>query len=161
MEDNLKILKVEYLSNRLLDHTRFLNLDLGDQSKVYIYFKWRLPHMDDDLKILKVEYLSNYCMDCDLWEGGNRGKPRGNLECGSAQPGLLTLFSKTLMTMIYNHLIVFFWGKILTSKRSNRYLEQAGYPLTIPLVNGTWNFEQRNDICEHPESWKIHHCLKY
>ena len=42
--------------------------------------------MEDDIKILKVEYLS---MDCDL--GGNRGKPRGNLKCGSAQPSLLLL----------------------------------------------------------------------
>ena len=32
MEDNLKISKVEYLSNRLLEHTQILNLDLGDQS---------------------------------------------------------------------------------------------------------------------------------
>ena len=38
MEDDLKILKVEYLSNRLLDHTQILNLDLGDQSKVFKYF---------------------------------------------------------------------------------------------------------------------------
>ena len=30
MEDNLKIYKVEYLSNRLLDHAQILNLDLGD-----------------------------------------------------------------------------------------------------------------------------------
>ena len=33
MEDDLKILKVEYLSNRFLDHTQFLNLDLGNQRK--------------------------------------------------------------------------------------------------------------------------------
>ena len=33
MEDNLKILKVEYLSNRLLDHTQILNLDLSDQKQ--------------------------------------------------------------------------------------------------------------------------------
>ena len=38
MEDDLKILKVEYLSNRLLDHTQILNLDLGNQSKVFKYF---------------------------------------------------------------------------------------------------------------------------
>ena len=38
MEDHLKILKVEYLSNRLLDHTQILNLDLSDQRKVFKYF---------------------------------------------------------------------------------------------------------------------------
>jgi hypothetical protein len=38
MEDDLKISKVEYLSNRLLDTAQILNLDLGDQSKVFKYF---------------------------------------------------------------------------------------------------------------------------
>ena len=37
MEEDLNILKVEYLSNSLLDHTQILNLDLGDQSKVLKY----------------------------------------------------------------------------------------------------------------------------
>ena len=59
MEDDLKILKVEYL-NRLLDSTQILNLDLSDQSK---YFEWRRPPMEDDVKILKVDYLSNYLLD--------------------------------------------------------------------------------------------------
>ena len=35
MEDNLKILKAEYLSNHLLDHTQILNLDLDDQTIFY------------------------------------------------------------------------------------------------------------------------------
>ena len=34
MEDNLKILKVEYLSNYLLDLPQLLNLILGDQTKI-------------------------------------------------------------------------------------------------------------------------------
>jgi hypothetical protein len=36
MEDDLRILKVEYLSNRLLDHTQILNLSLDDSD--YSYF---------------------------------------------------------------------------------------------------------------------------
>ena len=63
MEDDLKILKVEYLSNQLLDHTQILNLEFGDQSKVFRFFKWRQPPMEDDLKILKAEYLSNHLWD--------------------------------------------------------------------------------------------------
>ena len=59
-EGDLKILKVEYLSNHLYDHTQVLSLDLGDQSKVFKYFKWRWPPMEDNLKILKEEYLSNF-----------------------------------------------------------------------------------------------------
>jgi hypothetical protein len=45
MEDNLKILKVDYLNNRFLDHTQILNLDLDDQGKVFKYFQsnWRRP----------------------------------------------------------------------------------------------------------------------
>ena len=63
MEDDIKILKVEYLSNHLLDHTQILNLYLDDQTIFYKYLKWRRPPMEDDLKILKVEYLSNHSSD--------------------------------------------------------------------------------------------------
>jgi hypothetical protein len=34
MEDELKILKVEYLSNHLLDLPQILNLSSGDQTKI-------------------------------------------------------------------------------------------------------------------------------
>ena len=54
MEDDLKILKVEYLINGLLDHTQSSNLSLNDQ----IMFG-----MEDDPKILKVEYISNHSSD--------------------------------------------------------------------------------------------------
>ena len=67
MENNLKILKVEYLSNLLLDHTQILNLSLDDQTILLKSSKWRRTQMEDDLKILKVEYLINHCMDRDLW----------------------------------------------------------------------------------------------
>ena len=63
MEDNLKILKVEFLINRLLDYTQFSNLDVCDQTKFFKYFKWRRPHLEDNLKILKVEYLNNNLLD--------------------------------------------------------------------------------------------------
>ena len=49
MEDNLKILKVEYLSNHLLDHTQILNLSLVDQTIFYKSLKWRWPPMEDNL----------------------------------------------------------------------------------------------------------------
>ena len=54
MEDDLKILKVEYLSIHLLDHTKILSLSLDDQTMFYKYLKWRWPPMEKDLKILKV-----------------------------------------------------------------------------------------------------------
>ena len=60
MEDDLKILKVEYLSNLLLDLTQILNLSLDDQTIFYKSLKWRRPLMEDDLQILKEEYLSNH-----------------------------------------------------------------------------------------------------
>jgi hypothetical protein len=58
MEDKLKIINVEYLSNHLLDHTQVLNLCLDDQIIFYKYFNWRWLPMEDNLKILKVEYIS-------------------------------------------------------------------------------------------------------
>ena len=57
MEDDLKILKVEYLSNHLLDHTQIFNLSFYDQTIFCKSFKWRRPPMEDDLKILKVDFL--------------------------------------------------------------------------------------------------------
>ena len=47
MEDNLKILKVEYLKNHLLDHTQILNLRLV--TIFYKSLKWRWPKMEDNL----------------------------------------------------------------------------------------------------------------
>ena len=60
MEDNLKILKAEFLSNDLLDHTQILNLSLDDQTIYYKSLKWRWSPIEDDLKILKVEFLSSH-----------------------------------------------------------------------------------------------------
>ena len=53
MENYLKLLKVEYISNQLLDHTEILNLSLDDQTIFDKSLKWRWPPMEDDLKILK------------------------------------------------------------------------------------------------------------
>ena len=64
MEDDLKTIKVEYLSNHLLDHTQILNLSLDDQTRFDKFLKWRWPSMEDNLKIFKVEYLRNHLLDC-------------------------------------------------------------------------------------------------
>jgi hypothetical protein len=60
MEHYLKILKVEYLSNHVLDHTRMLNLSLNEQTIFYKSLKWRQTPMEDNLIIAsKVA-----CMSC-------------------------------------------------------------------------------------------------
>ena len=69
MEDDLKILNVEYLSNRSTDLTQIWNLSLGDRTKVWKFFKWRRFLMEDDLKILDLEYFSNHWTD--LTKNGN------------------------------------------------------------------------------------------
>ena len=63
MEDDLKILKVKYLGNHLLDHTKILNLRLYDQTIFCRSFKLRRPPMEGDLKISKVEFLSNCLLE--------------------------------------------------------------------------------------------------
>ena len=50
MEDDLKILKVEYLTNHLLDPTQILNLSLDDHIILYNFIKWRQPPTEDDLQ---------------------------------------------------------------------------------------------------------------
>ena len=73
-----QILKVEYLSNHWFDHTQILNLNWGDQTKVYKYFKWRWPPVEEKVQSF-VWYYGKFI-----------GNQRGNLECGSAQPSLLS-----------------------------------------------------------------------
>ena len=63
MEDSIKILKVEYLSNHLLDHTQILYLMLYDQTIFYNTLKLRRLTMIDNLNILKVKYLSTHLLD--------------------------------------------------------------------------------------------------
>ena len=63
MEDDLKIIKVEYLSNHWSDLLQILNLCRGDQTKIKYLFKWRGPQIEDNLKIIKVEYLSKRWSD--------------------------------------------------------------------------------------------------
>ena len=63
MEDDLKILKKDYLSNHLLDPTNFLKLSLDDQTILYKSFELRQPPMEDDLKLFRVNYLSNCWLD--------------------------------------------------------------------------------------------------
>jgi hypothetical protein len=55
-EDDLKILKVEYLSNPL-DPIQILILSFYDQAIFCKFFKWRRPQN------IKVEYLSNRLLD--------------------------------------------------------------------------------------------------
>ena len=51
MEDDLKILKVEYISNHLLDSTTFLNVSLDDEIILLNFIKWRQPPMEDNLQL--------------------------------------------------------------------------------------------------------------
>ena len=60
MEDDLKILKVEYLSNHSSDPPQILNLSSVDQTKI---LEMKTISNGVDLKILKVEYLSNHSSD--------------------------------------------------------------------------------------------------
>ena len=74
MEDDLKILKVEYLSYHLLDHTQILNLSLDDQTIFYKSFKWRWPQM----KVTLVAKMTSKHVEYDLRV--LRGKSEENSE---------------------------------------------------------------------------------
>ena len=52
--------KLEYLSNKLLDLTQILNLNLGDKTNfMNVLNEDDLPTMEDNLKLVHVDYLSN------------------------------------------------------------------------------------------------------
>ena len=57
MEDDLKISKVEYLSNHLWDLTKNLNLSLDDQIILYKFF-WRQPKSGRSQQMLIGSYLN-------------------------------------------------------------------------------------------------------
>jgi hypothetical protein len=54
MEDNLKILKIEYLINQWLDIPQILDLISGDQTKNTKCLKLIRPPMEENLKVLKL-----------------------------------------------------------------------------------------------------------
>jgi hypothetical protein len=60
MEEDLKIFKVEYLSNHLSDHTQILSLILNDQIIFLQIFKMKTTSNGRQPQILKVEYISNH-----------------------------------------------------------------------------------------------------
>ena len=65
MEDDLKKLNVEYLSNHWPILPQILNIVLGNQTKIENCLKW------DNLqwKKVKVEYLSNLLFDLtQIWK---------------------------------------------------------------------------------------------
>ena len=64
IEDDLKILKVEYLRNCSLDHTQILNLSLDDQTIVWKILQMKTTSNGRQPK--NMEYISNNCMDCDI-----------------------------------------------------------------------------------------------
>ena len=59
-EGALKLLKVEFSDNHLLDLTQILDLSLVDHFKEYKVLKWRKRQMEINSKELNVEYLSNH-----------------------------------------------------------------------------------------------------
>jgi hypothetical protein len=63
MEDNLKILNVEHISNHWSDLIQILNLRERDKTKVYRSLKFKTTPTEDDLKMLNAEYLSNHWSD--------------------------------------------------------------------------------------------------
>jgi hypothetical protein len=44
-------IKVEYLSNHLLDTIQILSLSLDDQILLYKFFQWRRPPVKDNLQL--------------------------------------------------------------------------------------------------------------
>jgi hypothetical protein len=83
MEDDLKNMKLDFLSNHWVDHNKILNVTSGDQNKAGEGFHWRQPQrkttsMEDDFNNLKLDFLSNRCVNLkqilNLTWGGDQTK---------------------------------------------------------------------------------------
>ena len=66
MEDNLQILKVEYLSNHFLDHTQILDLSLNDQpyftnpqNEDYFWWKMTSKLVEYEFWVLRGKFEEN------------------------------------------------------------------------------------------------------
>ena len=147
MGDDLKILKVKYLSNNWWDLIQIWNLRWVTKPNLTLTsnednlhnkmtskykkenisitavrsypnikckprwpnetiqsLKWSRLKMDRNLKLLKIDYLSNHSnlsvkSRPYFAKGKFKAKPRGNLECGSAQPSLFWLLSKLCVSL--------------------------------------------------------------
>ena len=62
-EDDSKVLNVAYLTNHWPDLFKMSNLRLVDKSVLYRGLCRRYPPMEEDLKVLKVEFLSIHHLD--------------------------------------------------------------------------------------------------
>ena len=122
MEDDLKIIKFEYLSNHWSDPSQMLKLSSVDQRK----FKMLEPKKN-------------------FWglRGNLEGNSRGNLECGSALPSLFFLsswlsFLWSGMTLLYFHAVGnLFWliERTMTWWRGSAMMSAA--TLTAMLFNSS------------------------
>ena len=89
IENNIKILKWNNSATAYWIILKFYALSLDDQTIFFKSSKWRRPLMEDDLKNIEngISLYQLWLMSSkeEIW-----GKLRGNLECGSAQPSLLS-----------------------------------------------------------------------
>ena len=63
LEDDLKVLQVEYIRNHWSDHPQIWNLSLGNVTKIKDCLQWRQLLMEDVRKILRFWYLYNHLLD--------------------------------------------------------------------------------------------------
>ena len=78
MEEDLKILIMEYLSNHLLDYAQILNFNWDDQTKFLQILRMKTTSNGRRPQNIDNELTSSYVEI--------KGKLRWYLECGSAQP---------------------------------------------------------------------------
>jgi hypothetical protein len=102
MEEDLKILKVKYLSNHLLDHTQILNLSLDYQTIFYKSLKWKRPPMEDNLKWKKNSNGRRPQMEDDLqWKTTSNGRQPHNIKSAISQPPAIWLYSNFRLQLIW------------------------------------------------------------
>jgi hypothetical protein len=93
-EDNLKNIEYTISQQTLIRSPQILNLSLGDQTKIENCLKWRQPSWKKKKwkwSISATSYLILLEFEVHPLEK-IIGNPRGNLECGSAQPSLFHFF---------------------------------------------------------------------
>ena len=77
----------------------YSNFKLKLRRPHHILKNLKMKTMEDDLR----GKMTSKCAECEFFWGAIRRKLRGNLECGSAQPSLFSLFKYMIPVHIQFH----------------------------------------------------------
>ena len=135
IEDDLKILKVEYLNNLFLDHTQILNSSLNVQTIFCQSYKWRLPPMEEDIisqqpliwsySTFKIKLIwPNHILSILEMKTTSNGRRAQNIQSRISQQPLIGAYSNFKLKLIWpNHILSILEMKTTSNGRQSQNIQ--------------------------------------